>query len=77
MTAIDVIQAILPGTLNCRTTLGGGTSVAQGLFIEMFLTAMVSEACVESVLYFHKQLVHPRQDQIQFFRLSFSFSFSS
>lgn len=35
-----IIQAITPGTLNVRTTLGGGTSVVQGLFIEMFLTAL-------------------------------------
>jgi aquaporin related protein len=25
---------------NVRTTLGGGTSIAQGLFIEMFLTSL-------------------------------------
>ncbi len=36
-----IIQAITPGTLNVRTTLGGGTSVVQGLFIEMFLTSML------------------------------------
>jgi aquaporin related protein len=35
-----ILQAITPGMLNARTTLGGGTSVAQGLFIEMFLTSL-------------------------------------
>ncbi|KAK7935374.1 aquaporin [Apiospora marii] len=37
--ASAVIYGLLPGPLNIRTTLGGGTSVVQGLFIEMFLTA--------------------------------------
>ncbi|EIW72441.1 hypothetical protein TREMEDRAFT_16454, partial [Tremella mesenterica DSM 1558] len=41
ITGAAIIQAITPGTLNVRTTLGGGTSVAQGLFIEMFLTALL------------------------------------
>ncbi|KZP20407.1 aquaporin-like protein [Athelia psychrophila] len=36
-----IIQAITPGTLNVRTTLGGGTTVVQGLFIEMFLTSLL------------------------------------
>jgi len=34
-----VVSALYPGPLNVRTTLGAGTSKAQGLFIEMFLTA--------------------------------------
>lgn len=37
--ASAVIYALLPGPLNIRTSLGGGTTVVQGLFIEMFLTA--------------------------------------
>lgn len=41
ITGAAIIQAITPGTLNVRTTLGGGTSVAQGLFIEMFLTSLL------------------------------------
>lgn len=41
-----IIQAITPGTLNCRTTLGGGTSVVQGLFIEMFLTSLYVVLCL-------------------------------
>jgi aquaporin related protein len=39
MTAAALIAAMLPGELSVQTTLGGGTSIAQGLFIEMFLTA--------------------------------------
>jgi aquaporin related protein len=35
-----IIQAVTPGTLNCRTTLAGGTTVVQGLFLEMFLTSL-------------------------------------
>ncbi|KAK8111594.1 aquaporin [Apiospora kogelbergensis] len=37
--ASAVIYGLLPGPLNIRTNLGGGTTVVQGLFIEMFLTA--------------------------------------
>lgn len=36
-----IVDAITPGTLNVRTTLGGGTSIVRGLFIEMFMTAML------------------------------------
>ena len=35
------ISAITPGDLNVATFLGGGTNVAQGLFLEMFLTAQL------------------------------------
>jgi aquaporin related protein len=41
ITGAALIQALLPGTLNVRTTLSPGTSVVRGLFIEMFLTAML------------------------------------
>ncbi|GAA5952795.1 hypothetical protein JCM3765_002966, partial [Sporobolomyces pararoseus] len=41
ITGAAIIQAILPGTLNCRTTLTAGMSVARGLFLEMFLTSML------------------------------------
>jgi len=37
--AAGIISALFPGDLNVRTTLGGGTSITRGLFIEMFLTA--------------------------------------
>ncbi|ETI22402.1 hypothetical protein G647_06477 [Cladophialophora carrionii CBS 160.54] len=36
-----VVSCLLPGPLNVGTSLGGGTSVVQGLFIEMFLTAQL------------------------------------
>ncbi|KAK5073938.1 Aquaporin-1 [Lithohypha guttulata] len=39
--ASGVVSAMLPGPLNVRTQLGGGTTVTQGLFIEMFLTAQL------------------------------------
>ena len=35
------MTALFPGVMVVQTTLGGGTSVAQGLFIEMFLTAQL------------------------------------
>jgi len=34
-----VVSALFPGPMNVNTTLGGGSSTAQGLFIEMFCTA--------------------------------------
>ncbi|KAI2631903.1 aquaporin-like protein [Hypoxylon sp. NC1633] len=39
--AAAVVNWLTPGPLNVSTSLGGGTSVAQGLFIEMFLTAQL------------------------------------
>jgi aquaporin related protein len=36
-----VVSAILPGPLNVSTSLGAGTSIAQGVFLEMFLTAQL------------------------------------
>lgn len=39
MAAAGLISCILPGPLAAETTLGGGTSVAQGVFLEMILTA--------------------------------------
>ena len=36
--AAGVCSALLPGPLTVRTQLGGGTSISQGIFIEMFLT---------------------------------------
>uniref|UniRef100_A0A0K3C7V8 BY PROTMAP: gi/472588445/gb/EMS25917.1/ water channel [Rhodosporidium toruloides NP11] gi/647396237/emb/CDR38261.1/ RHTO0S03e07030g1_1 [Rhodosporidium toruloides] n=1 Tax=Rhodotorula toruloides TaxID=5286 RepID=A0A0K3C7V8_RHOTO len=38
ITGAAIIQALLPGTLNVRTTLADGVSIARGLFIEIFLT---------------------------------------
>ena len=39
--AAAVVSGLTPGPLNVRTSLGGGTTVVQGLFIEMFLTAQL------------------------------------
>ncbi|TVY71202.1 Aquaporin-1 [Lachnellula suecica] len=39
ITAAAICSALFPGPLTVRTSLAGGTSVVQGLFIEMFLTA--------------------------------------
>ncbi|CAJ2513855.1 Uu.00g019740.m01.CDS01 [Anthostomella pinea] len=39
--AAAVISGIQPGDLKIATSLGGGTSVVQGLFTEMFLTAQL------------------------------------
>ena len=39
--AAAVVMVLLPGKLNVRTTLSSGTSIPQGIFIEMFLTAQL------------------------------------
>ncbi|KAK3290234.1 aquaporin-like protein [Chaetomium fimeti] len=39
--AAAVVSALFPGPLTVTTTLGGGANIAQGLFIEMFLTAQL------------------------------------
>ena len=39
ITAAALVSCMFPGPLTVETTLGGGTSVVQGLFIEMILTA--------------------------------------
>jgi aquaporin related protein len=36
-----VVEAIFPGPLNVSTTLGADVSIAQGLFLEMFLTSLL------------------------------------
>ena len=36
--AAGVVSALFPGPMVVNTTLGGGTSISQGLFIEVFLT---------------------------------------
>jgi aquaporin rerated protein, other eukaryote len=41
ITASALVSCMFPGELNVRTTLGGNTTIAQGLFIEMFLTAQL------------------------------------
>jgi len=39
--ASGVVAAMMPNELAVKTELGGGTTVVQGLFIEMFLTAQL------------------------------------
>lgn len=39
ITAAALVSCMFPGPLAAQTSLGGGTSVVQGLFIEMMLTA--------------------------------------
>ena len=39
--ASAVVSGLSPGPLAVRTELSGGTTVVQGLFIEMFLTAQL------------------------------------
>ena len=41
ISAAGIVDVLFPGALNIRTSLGGGTTVVQGLFIEMFLTAQL------------------------------------
>lgn len=41
MCSAAVVAALFPGPLAVTTALGGSTSLAQGLFIEMFLTAQL------------------------------------
>ncbi|KAF2796474.1 aquaporin-like protein [Melanomma pulvis-pyrius CBS 109.77] len=41
MASAAVVSAILPGPLSVSTTLGVGTSITQGVFLEMFLTALL------------------------------------
>ena len=41
ITASALVSCMFPGALNVRTTLGGGTTITQGLFIEMILTAQL------------------------------------
>ncbi|ODO07194.1 aquaporin rerated protein, other eukaryote [Cryptococcus wingfieldii CBS 7118] len=41
MTGAAIADALVPGHLNAGTALGGGASIAQGLFIEVFLTALL------------------------------------
>lgn len=41
ISAAAVVSAILPGPLSVSTTLGANTSIAQGVFLEMFLTSLL------------------------------------
>lgn len=52
--AAAVVSALFPGPLNVATTLGGGTNTAQGLFIEMFLTAQLVFVIIMLAVVKHK-----------------------
>jgi len=39
--ASALVSCMFPGEMNVQTTLGGGTSITRGLFIEMMLTAQL------------------------------------
>lgn len=52
--AAGVVSALFPGPLNCATRLGGGTSISQGLFIEMFLTAQLVLVIIMLAVVKHK-----------------------
>lgn len=41
ISSAGVVSALFPGEMAVKTTLSAGTSVVRGLFIEMFLTAML------------------------------------
>ncbi|KAL4961568.1 uncharacterized protein BDV14DRAFT_192149 [Aspergillus stella-maris] len=49
-----VVSALFPGDLNVTTRLGGGASIAQGLFIEMFLTAQLVFVIIMLAVVKHK-----------------------
>ncbi|KAJ5384265.1 Aquaporin [Penicillium concentricum] len=52
--AAGVTSALFPGPLNCETRLDGGTSISQGLFIEMFLTAQLVFVIIMLAVVKHK-----------------------
>ncbi|KNG88879.1 aquaporin [Aspergillus nomiae NRRL 13137] len=49
-----VVSALFPGPLNVSTRLGGGASISQGLFIEMFLTAQLVFVIIMLAVVKHK-----------------------
>jgi aquaporin related protein len=54
LSAAAVVSCLFPGDLNVETTLGGGTSISQGLFIEMFLTAQLIFVIIMLAVVKHK-----------------------
>jgi aquaporin related protein len=52
--AAAVVSALFPGPLNVETELGGGASIVQGLFIEMFLTAQLVFVIIMLAVVKHK-----------------------
>ncbi|KAL2850691.1 aquaporin-like protein [Aspergillus pseudoustus] len=49
-----VVSCLFPGSLNVATRLGGGASISQGLFIEMFLTAQLVFVIIMIAVVKHK-----------------------
>ncbi|KAI9933529.1 hypothetical protein ASPWEDRAFT_174690 [Aspergillus wentii DTO 134E9] len=49
-----VVSALFPGDLNVTTRLGGGASISQGLFIEMFLTSQLVFVVIMLAVVKHK-----------------------
>jgi aquaporin rerated protein, other eukaryote len=54
MAAAAVVSATFPGPMHVNVRLGGGTSVAQGLFIEMFTTTQLVFTVVMLAVVKHK-----------------------
>lgn len=52
--AAGVVSALFPGDINVTTRLGGGASISQGLFIEMFLTAQLVFVIIMLAVVKHK-----------------------
>lgn len=50
ITASALVACLLPGTVNARTTLGEGVNVAQGFWIEFFLTTNLIFTWVTSMI---------------------------
>lgn len=58
--AAGVVSVLFPGPLSVQTYLGGGTTITQGLFIEMLLTAQLVFTILMLVTEVHKEtLVAP------------------
>ena len=52
--ASGVVSALFPGPMAVNCRLGGGTSIARGLFIEMFTTAELSLSVIMLAAVKHK-----------------------
>ncbi|KAL3469797.1 aquaporin-like protein [Aspergillus californicus] len=52
--AAGVVSVLFPGDLSVTTRLGGGASITQGLFIEMFLTAQLVFVVIMLAVVKHK-----------------------
>jgi hypothetical protein len=52
--AAAVVDGLLPGSLTVGVSLGGGTSIVRGLFIEMFTTCQLTFAVIMLAAVKHK-----------------------